>query len=291
MTWMQASRALPCPICGSTHYCSLKPSAGIVKCTKVSDNSFSQKKDSAGYGFFHKHDFGDTVFVDTTVQEAKPVPSWANVSLMSLTAPRRHFRPLARLMGCTNKELRDWGIGFLDHRQLLDTGTVCHEYGAWTFPMRDAGGRTVGFRLRTPSGFKYSIKGSQNGLFWHVRGLRQNKPVLVVDGASDAFAGHLRGLNVVGRPSSTTGNEELLRLFEWLNPTYVDQLLDQDNNENRELARDTAHELIANIHHGSIFYPPKGKDLREWLRKTSSLPTRLSRLAVTCGNTATTSPR
>ena len=288
--WMQASRALPCPVCGSMHYCSLKPNAGIVKCTKVSDGAFSQKKDAAGFAFYHKHDFGDTVFVDTTVQEAKPVPSWASVSSMASSAPRRHLRPLARLMGCEVKQLQEWGVGYLTSQQLLDTGTICHDHGAFTFPMRDAGGRPVGFRLRTPSGFKYAIKGSQNGLFWHTGDLKPNQPVLVVDGASDALVGHLAGLNVVGRPSSTTGNKELLKLFERLKPRYVDQLLDQDSNQNRELARDTAHELISNIHHGSIFYPPRGKDLREWLHETDSLPNRLSRLVAICGSTEQPSP-
>jgi len=285
MSWIQANKALPCPICGRTHYCSLNPDEGIVKCTQLSDGSFTQRKDAAGMGFFHNHDFSDIVVPDTVVREVKPIPSWDRVIRMSLTAPRRHLRTLSRLLGGTPANLIDCEIGFLTHKQIEDLGTTCNHYGCWTFPMKNAQGKVIGVRLRTPDGFKYALKGSRNGLFYST--LSPTQPVLIVDGASDAYKGHLHHLNIIGRPSSTTGNELLLELFKDLRPLYVDQLLDADDNENREHARSTANELLANLYHGSIFYPPRGKDLREWLEINTSVPNRLSRLARTCGKTGT----
>jgi len=282
---MQASSALPCPICGSSHYCTLNPADGIVKCTQVGDGSFSQKKDRAGVGFFHRHNF-DGVTPPPQQQQNRPVQNWDKAMGMSATAPRRHLRPLSRLLGSSVDELKDWGVGYLTSRQLNDMGTSCNSLGCWTFPMRDAQGKVVGLRLRNYDGFKYAVSGSRNGLFYHPQSLVKRASILIVDGASDSFVGWTKGLNIIGRPSSTTGNPEIMEMFQWLKPTEIHQILDADTNANREHARDAANELISQYSYGSIFYPSKGKDLREWLLETNSLPTKLSASAITCGRTA-----
>ncbi len=283
MPWMQASNAFPCPICGRKHYCTMKPDQGIVKCTTVSDGAFSFKKDNAGVGFFHKHKF-DGIVPDPPKKEIKASQDWASAMKEAVTAPRRHFRTLARFFGCSPNHLREWEVGFLTNRQLEALDTRCNEYGCWTFPMRDAQGKVIGLRLRTPNGFKYAVRGSQNGLFYKT-GLTPGRPLLVVDGASDALAGFVQNLHLVGRPSSTTGNDHLLPLIQRLQPIYVTQLLDDDEGDTRQHAYDTARDVLDSYPYGSIIYPEKGKDLREWLATQRSVPKTLYALANTCGRT------
>ena len=50
-------------------------------------------------------------------------------------------------------------------RELRRIGTKCRSTGAWTFPMCDSSGGIIGIRLRTTTGFKFSVAGSRQSLF------------------------------------------------------------------------------------------------------------------------------
>ena len=262
---------------------------GIVKCTEVKDGSFLERQDKAGMGFFHRHDFKGDI-PDRPDKKKPSFRDWDTVLQMSLTAPRRHLDTLSQLFGCTSHHLAEWGVGYLYGKAVRAVGTRCNTFGCWTFPMKDAQEKTVGFRLRNEYHSKYALSGSSNGLFFKGP-LTPNSPVLVVDGVSDAITGWLHGLNVVGRPSSTSGNELLTELLTNLNAHSVWQLLDRDKGKTKEHARDVARELMSNFKSGKIFYPPGNyKDLREWLRTQKSLPNKLSKLAITCGKTKKSYP-
>ena len=60
---------------------------------------------------------------------------------------------LARSLGVTAGSLERLSVGW------------CARSRAFTFPMRDAGGKVLGIRLRRPDGGKLAIRGGREGLF------------------------------------------------------------------------------------------------------------------------------
>jgi hypothetical protein len=100
---------------------------------------------------------------------------------------------LARQLGVSESSLTALSVGW---------STSC---GAYSFPMYDCDGRTVGIRLRRPTGAKFAVRGGREGLF-----LRPTQAVterlLVSEGPTDTAALLDLGFgNVVGRPSCTGG--------------------------------------------------------------------------------------
>jgi hypothetical protein len=89
--------------------------------------------------------------------------------------------------------------------------------GAFAFPERDGAGHVIGFLFRAKDGRKGSPSGevgSKRGLIISIPGSTQQNPVLIVEGASDAAACHALKLYAVGRPSNTSGVEQLAKLLK-----------------------------------------------------------------------------
>lgn len=83
-----------------------------------------------------------------------------------------------------------------------------HKHRAWAFPMRDAFGETVGVRLRSETGAKWSITGSKQGIFAPAS-FDSPKPALaiILEGPTDTAAALSLGFAAIGRPSCNSGNE------------------------------------------------------------------------------------
>lgn len=74
-------------------------------------------------------------------------------------------------------------------------------HSAWAFPMRDGHGRIVGIRLRTPSGDKFAVKGSHDGLFVPV-GLGKVNRLFITEGPTDCAACLSLGFDAIGRANA-----------------------------------------------------------------------------------------
>lgn len=86
-------------------------------------------------------------------------------------------------------------------RALQITGCVwAWTEDAWCWPMFDARGRFIGFRLRSDTGDKYAFTGSKSGLFTG-QPPRKDEPFCIVEGPTDLAALYHIGMQGIGRPS------------------------------------------------------------------------------------------
>lgn len=172
---------------------------------------------------------------------------------------------LATILGLSPKSLQRLGVGWADAATLRELGTGCCSEGCWTFPMSDAEGRVVGIRLRTHDGFKYAVRGSEQGLFLPAN-LDPRERLLIAEGASDACALLDLGLEAVGRPSCTGGAKELAALIR---RHRVPQIVIVSDNDEPGMAGAEALAASMRMHAPQVrvIKPPAGtKDAREWSR-------------------------
>src|SRR5690606_12677955 len=86
------------------------------------------------------------------------------------TLPRR-----AQSLGLSIESLQRLGVGW------------AARHHAYSFPMRRGDGTICGIRLRSPSGAKYAIRGSRQGLFIPT-GLGVTDRLLIAEGPTDTAA-------------------------------------------------------------------------------------------------------
>jgi hypothetical protein len=87
-----------------------------------------------------------------------------------------------------------------------------------TFPEADGSGRVCGILGRYRDGSKLALAGGRRGLIVPGDWKGSFGPVLVVEGPSDTLALSAMGLCAVGRPSNSTGAEDLATLLQGLPP-------------------------------------------------------------------------
>jgi len=139
---------------------------------------------------------------------------------------------------------------------------------AWIIPERDTDGETIGESLRLDGGGKRMRPGSRRGLTYAApldpyAGSSPTDPILIVEGASDAAAGHMLGMATIGRPSAT-GGADLLRAL--LAGRHVAIVGENDSGAGRAGAEKIAAELAGVAASVRVVYPPTdAKDLRAWL--------------------------
>jgi hypothetical protein len=139
-------------------------------------------------------------------------------------------------------------------------------HNAWSFPMRDAGGRILGIRLRASGGRKYSVRGGKEGLF--LPSNSAGNSLLVAEGPTDAAALLDMGFPfVVGRPSCTGGLKLLVELAGRHRANDVTVVADADE-PGRRGSENLAVVLAVYVPAVRVIMPPEGiKDTREWLRR------------------------
>ena len=162
---------------------------------------------------------------------------------------------LALKLGVNEASLRALCVGYsADHR-------------ATTWPMRDGDGQVIGVRFRAENGNKkWSLRGSQAGLFLS----REHRPagsrLFIVEGASDAAAAICLGSPMLGRPSCHGSTDLIRRYISRYVFNEVVVIADADDAGRVgaiRLARDLAASGVAT----DVITPPDGiSDLREWLR-------------------------
>ncbi len=142
---------------------------------------------------------------------------------------------------------------------------VCNQ--GWVFPMCDATGKIVGYRLRRWDGTKQTLTGGQNGLFIPI----QNVPAMslyVTEGESDLAAALDLGLPAIGRPGAMGCIDEIVDYLVDVKFNAITIIADRDLNGAGEAGADKlADTLLRNGHIVRVVLPPEPfKDLRDAVR-------------------------
>jgi 5S rRNA maturation endonuclease (ribonuclease M5) len=167
------------------------------------------------------------------------------------------LRALAGELGVSEASLEALGVGW----SATDK--------AWAFPMTRSGGEVSGIRLRTPSGHKFAMKGSREGLFVPTMPKRSHpeRTLFIAEGPTDTAALLDLGFNAIGRPSCTGGLTAIVRLVQKRQAQRVVILADADKPGQRG-ANALASVLGAYVDEVRVVTPPKGiKDVRQWKQK------------------------
>lgn len=256
--WKRVSRGRPCPICGKADWCLIvgedsNPEAAI--CSRIES---SNRRGEAGWlhrlrtGGDHSGRRSFSCRVD--VAGNGPGQDFAELAQgYARLVDDAHLARLAASLGLQADTLRRFGVGW---SPLVS---------AWSFPMRDGDGRTVGVHLRKSDGFKLSVTGSKLGLFTPVNLGDQVDGLVICEGMTDTATMIEMEFRAVGRASCSTGQRDLVALVRRLQVRQVCIVADADAVGLRG-ANNLASTLAAYLPGGvRVITPPDGlKDARSW---------------------------
>lgn len=255
--YSRVSKSRTCPICGKSDWCLISKDEATAICARTGSTvQFGEA------GYLHR-------LLNKTDRQRRPAVRRLRIpTSTTLPSKRAEFARLsdkfrdritpdgldrvASTLGLTPQSLHRLRIGW--------TGR------AWSFPMVDACGRVIGIRLRYPTGGKFAVTGSKNGLFVP-DGLNDHSPLLVAEGPTDCAALLDFGFDVIGRPSCSTGARLVVEFVVSLQIQNVVIVADSDEPGQRG-ARSLAASLVTRVPRVRVITPPPGqKDIRSW--KTS----------------------
>lgn len=189
------------------------------------------------------------------------------------------LKALAGELGLTSAALVAVNVGWAsrdDLRTMKASGAGWPENypdGAYTFPECDGAGRIVGMSLRAGDGRKGSparAAGAARGLILPATWKDRPDPVLIVEGASDVAACEVLHLPAVGRPSNSSGADDLAKLLEGRAVLVVGERDQKPGGKwpGRDGAKSVATRLATTWGKAVGWaLPPEGaKDVRAWLQ-------------------------
>jgi len=248
----RATRGRPCPVCGRPNWCLVAEDGSRAICARVASE---RRAGEAGW----LHVLGVSALpIRRSQRRAVAIQIGTSDFEASAAAAERFDDPagprdcgdLARELGVSRESLRRLRVGW--------TGW------AWTFPMVNARGATIGIRLRRPDGSKLAEKGSRQGLFTPSK-LTGNAPLLITEGPTDLAAALDLGFDAIGRPSCAGGIELVSSYLRLTGRQDVVVFADSDSAGRAgadALAKSVA--LVARVRIAAP--PPQFKDLRAWVR-------------------------
>lgn len=278
--WRPVRKSHPCPICGRPDWCQVSTDGRICICQRVQ----STKRTKSGGNIHRLDDSRGTAPSAPTLTRsllaAAPAPAPLACDLTAID-----FEILAAQCrsACSPKRLerlaRELGIS-IESLEKLEAGWH-PELRAWTFPMKDAGGKVIGIRTRQSDGRKRAIRGSRAGLFLPPA-LRLDR-LVITEGPSDTGAAFDLSLNAAGRPSCSGAVDLVLGLIQRHQFARLIIFSQRDEAHRRPdggiyyPAQDGA-EVLAHAARGlvedvRIIMPPAhagDKDVRDWLRRGGS---------------------
>lgn len=240
----------PCPICEKPDWCLIAENGSRAICARVESD-----RRAGEAGWLHVlHASWPPVARRRTVTVRLQPSDFASVA----AAAAEFLDPdgpsgvaeLAASLGVSGQSLRRLRVGW--------------NGWAWTFPMSDAHGATIGIRLRRPNGDKLADKGSRQGLFLP-DGIEGNGRLLVLEGPTDTAAALDLGLAAIGRPSCS-GGIELIRSYVVRALTSEVVVFADADGPGRTGAAELARRLAPFTRVRVAEPPSPHKDLREWLR-------------------------
>ncbi len=258
--WQRVSKRRPCPVCERSDWCLYvgpNDAPEAVICARIESS-----KRAGEAGWLHRLRDDGPLWTPwrRTVRRAVrsvPTPDSSGADFDRLAAeyqaamkPQALYK-LAGDLGLSVESLRSLSVGWSARRR------------AWSFPMRDAGGRVVGVRLRLPGGRKLSIKGGKEGLFIPT-GLQSGGRLFIAEGPTDTAACLDWGFSAIGRPNCTGGVRHVVELVRRLQPSEVVIVADADESGLRGADR-LASALVAYASAVRVITPANGlKDARAW---------------------------
>jgi hypothetical protein len=251
--WFRVSKQHPCPICGKTDWCGTTADGVFACCMRTKSD-----KPTRNDGWLHR-------IANAPPQSASrlhtPPPKAPSRRVIDWAAMLRRFERdtqkakverLAVSLGVSAGSLSRLGIVWVARRH------------AWGFPMHDAAHQVIGIRLRTKSGFKFAVTGSQNGLFWS-EDLTGAGPLLICEGPTDTAAILDLGYDAIGRPSCAGAVEMVIEVVQRLRRQDVVVVADTDGPGIGGADR-VAQALTQAGHRPKVIRPTQGKDARLWVR-------------------------
>lgn len=218
-------------------------------------------------------------FYGLTFQEAVERLSGGKIdNLPKRTAPRRISRAPERpaildwskyeaKFTCSHLRMEAWAKKLGVHWVGMDWVEMgwSKKDKACTFPMRDAAGHVIGYRLRNGQGDKWAVEGSRNGLFYPVEiQFYTNSPFwMICEGPTDTAAMVSLGFPTVGRPNTFACFDQMRLLFaKWKHPAVI---VADTGNEGLASAAKLANLLTAVCPWVKVIKPKSGKDARQWV--------------------------
>lgn len=277
-----ASQANPCPVCESTHGCSVGPD-GLIFCRGKSGpiqgfRSLGQASGDPSWHLYRRTD--DPVTGGNGASSARPALSLGAEKEKPKNPPRREWSLLCRdwASALTQRQREELAtelglpVWALDAIQWAGWNARGGNGGCWTFPLLDGNGEVIGAMRRWRSGQKGLAAGSQKGLIvvrdWEERG----GPIYCPEGVSDTLACAALGLAALGRCDCTSGADQLAVMLAPHTGREIVVLADDDYKRETHAfpGRDGAIACAAQIARAlgrpvSWAFPPPGfKDVRAW---------------------------
>lgn len=191
----RVNRSNKCPICDHDTWCLVGKS--VVICMRVQS---PKAKNFKGGEIGWIHECGDTPLkrLPSPPQKKVPVIDARKVLADWVRAyPNDGLPVLAKDLGVSQESLT-----------LLEC--TKGPTNTWGFPMKDGYGGYIGIRIRSESGAKWAVNGSQAGIFIPAPRLKVARRVFVVEGPTDCAAALTLGLYAVGRPSCSGGVQHIM---------------------------------------------------------------------------------
>lgn len=256
----RVSRQNPCPICGKPDWCLVADDGSAAICPRTQEGSAKKCGDS---GYLHilrdRHDGHNRhkrgarrrhLLKGVPIGEAKSEEFVKLATRYQRQLSDERLDALATSLGVSSRSIRRLRVGW-DGR-------------AYTFPMSDGLGKTVGIRRRFPNGKKVSAESSTTGLFVPTD-LRREGPLLICEGATDTAAALDLGFNALGRQNCNSKVQMTAKAAGgWKQVVIVG---DADR-AGRRGAGELANLLTLQCPCVTVLFPPDGvKDLRQWLNQ------------------------
>ena len=237
--YARCTKAFACPVCGRKKYCMVSVDGQFVVCTAVSENAVRS------YRFGHLHRLTETVVVQKPPKVIKP----------SLDGINKLYQHLKREKGELNRLAESLSVSA---DSLLKLGAVHLEKDIWVFPMYNEKRVVVGLKCRSLIRKKWCVTGSRLGLYIPYD-FTYSKPIIVCEGESDTAAGITAGLNMIGLPSATAGQDELVAFLNGKPAILV------ADNDKHGLGLTEMKKMAQRLHPSSrVILSPDYKDFREW---------------------------
>lgn len=269
--FVKVSKTNRCQICGKPDWCMVAKDGAAAICNRVPEGALKYLPNGGGY----LHRLSDAVHAVTRAMVSRTIP--VEEPTINAAALAREFydkvdesalEKEASNLGVSTAALEFLGIGW------------AREHKAWSFPMCDGTGKTIGIRLRGKDGGKWAIRGSRSGLFIPSL-LTGDGPLFLVEGPTDTAALIDLDLDVIGRPSCNGGG---LYLQDFLRQSPRDVVIVEDADDKFggncpyckvdmcmrcKPGQYSARMSLAPLLRGfartiKIISPLKGKDSREW---------------------------
>lgn len=238
MQWHRITKNEPCPVCGRIKYCLINDNGSAVLCTKQpSDHPVGEA------GYLHVLDPEHNTGYDLSAIEQTWLVYFQNMLPGMSTG-------LASELNVTPDSIERLGVGFYPAE------------GAWVFAERDEQGRVIGLLKRLSDGQKYMVSGSERGLVYEHPIPKTDKPIIVVEGASDVLAAMDMGYIGVGRPSADGGSKLLAALLKGRDVTIVGENDDGAGIRGMEKMFQALKGACKSIR--KVLPPKQHKDLRDW---------------------------